>query len=440
MRGAWLRAGRYTGAMKLSEIRAARERIAGHLACTPCLRSATLSAMTGAQVWLKFENHQFTASFKERGALNCLSLLDAGQRRRGVVAMSAGNHAQALACHGARLGIPTCIVMPRTTPNAKVEQTRVFGAEIHLQGAVFDETLAYAQGLAEQRRLALVHPFDDERVIAGQGTLGLEILEQAPDAQAIILPVGGGGLIGGVASAVKSLAPRVELFGVQVERYSAACERFRRTRESRAAGRRSEPPPAPQAVRPEGAGPLSRLGTVAEGIAVKSPGERTWPLILEYVDDMFQVTEAEVERSLFTLLEIEKTLVEGAGAAPLAALTANAERFRGKNLVLVLSGGNLDMMILSSVLQRGLVRSHRLARMDVEIPDVPGALAELTAVLGRLDSNIVDIVHQRAFGGSSVRATLVELVLQMRGEEQVEQVLAELRSQGYQAAIHPVRR
>ena len=426
--------------MKLSEVRAARERIAGQVECTPCLRSATLSAMTGANVFLKFENHQFTASFKERGALNCLSLLDAKQRRRGVVAMSAGNHAQALAYHGSRLGIPTCIVMPRTTPNVKVEQTRVFGAEIHLEGATFDETLNCTQRLAQERRLALIHPFDDERVIAGQGTLGLEILEQAPDAEAIIVPVGGGGLIGGTALAVKSLAPSVQVFGVQVERYAAAYHRFRRTAGSGAPGDlQGASPSAPETGQPAALGAPARLGTVAEGIAVKSPGEHTWPLILQYADGLFQATEAEVEQSLFSLLEIEKTLVEGAGAAPLAALQANAERFRGKTLVLVLSGGNLDMMILSSVLQRGLVRSHRLARLDVEIPDVPGALAALTAVLGRLESNIVDIVHQRAFGGSSVRATLVELVLQMRGEEQVEQVLTELRNQGYQAALHAGR-
>ena len=359
---------------------------------------------------LKFENHQFTASFKERGALNCLSLLTDEERRRGVVAMSAGNHAQALAYHGSRLGVPACIVMPRSTPNVKVRQTRVFGAEVYLKGDTLDETLAHTQELAAERGLTLVHPFDDERVVAGQGTVGLEILEQVPDVEAIIVPVGGGGLIGGIGLAVKSTAPSVELAGVQMERFPAAFDRFH--------GRKSKPGP---------------LGTVAEGIAVKSPGEHTWPLIQAFVDSLFQVTETQVEQALFTLLEIEKTVVEGAGAAPLAALTANAERYRGRKVVLVLSGGNMDMMILSSVLQRGLVRSHRLARLDVEIPDIPGALAELTAMLGRLDSNIVDIVHQRTFGGSSVRATVVELVLQMRGEEQVEQVLAALRDGGYEA-------
>ena len=335
--------------MEISDIHAARDRIAGRIERTPCARSATLSAITGAEVYLKFENHQFTASFKERGALNCLLMLTDEERRRGVIAMSAGNHAQALACHGSRLGVPACIVMPRSTPNAKVEQTRVFGAEVHLEGATFDETLAYTQDLAQVRGLTLVHPFDDERVIAGQGTVGLEILVQTPDLDAVIVPVGGGGLIGGVALAVKSTAPSVEVAGVQVERFSAAHHRFH--------GRSSKPGPS---------------GTVAEGIAVKSPGRSTWPLIEAHVDNLFAVGETDVEQAIFTLLEIEKTVAEGAGAAALAALTANARRYRGRKVVLVLSGGNVDMMILSSVLQRGLVRSHRLARLDVEIPDVPG--------------------------------------------------------------------
>ena len=398
--------------MDLADIQAARERIAGDIRTTPCSRSVTLSAITGANVFLKFENQQFTASFKERGALNCLLCLSEQQRQQGIIAMSAGNHAQAVAYHGSRLGIPTCIVMPRSTPNAKVEQTRVFGAEIHLHGSGFDETLEYTRTLASERGLVLVHPFDDERVIAGQGTLGLEVLEQVPDVEALIIPVGGGGLIGGTALAVKSLAPNVHVAGVQMQRFSAAYHRFNGTS--------------------EGEHPTD---TVAEGIAVKSPAAQTWSLIERHVDELFQVTEEQVEQALFTLLEIEKTVVEGAGAASLAALVGNQDRYAGKNVVLVVSGGNIDMMILSSVLQRGLVRSHRLMRLAVEIPDVPGALAELTAVFGELDSNIISIDHQRAFGSSSVRATLVELVLQMRGEEQVDQVVEALRSKGYEVKV-----
>jgi threonine dehydratase len=395
--------------MQLEDIQAARERISEQIAYTPCARSATLSAMTGAEIYLKFENLQFTASFKERGALNCLLQLPDQSKQNGVIAMSAGNHAQALAYHGKRLGIPTCIVMPRFTPNAKVEQTRVHDAEIILHGSVFDETLAFTQTLAEQRGLTLVHPFDDARVIAGQGTLGLEILEQVPDVQMIVAPIGGGGLIAGVSTAVKNLHPEVAVIGVQMERFASAYSAFHH---------RAVP-----------AGPPA---TVAEGIAVKAPGETTMALIKQYVDDVLLVSEEQVEQGIFTLLEVEKTVAEGAGAASFAAVVANLERFAGRRVVLIISGGNIDMMTLSSVVQRGLVRSHRLVRLTVEIPDVPGALGELTRVLGELDSNIVDLVHQRVFGASSVKATQVELVLQMRGEEQVDQVVAELTSRGYQ--------
>ncbi len=398
--------------MDIADIQAARERIAGQVAVTPLSHSATLSKLTGAEIYLKFENLQFTSSFKERGALNCLLCLEDEERDRGVIAMSAGNHAQALAYHGQRLGIPTTIVMPRFTPNAKVAQTRVFGAEVILHGSEFDEARSFTLELARQRDLTLVHPYDDPRVIAGQGTLGLELLEQAPDAEVVVVPVGGGGLIGGVAAAVKAERPEIRVVGVQVERFPAAHNFFHGIGDS-----------------PRG------VGTVAEGIAVKSPGSQTLPLIRGYVDDMMLVSEEQVEQAIFTLLEIEKTVVEGAGAVALAAVYAHRSAFAGRRTVLILSGGNIDMMILSSVLQRGLVRSHRLVRLRVEIPDVPGALAALTGVLAELDSNIIEIEHQRAFAGSSVRSTMVELVLQMRGEEQVDQVLAALAAKGYEASF-----
>lgn len=395
--------------MQLQDIEAARERIRDQIEYTPCAHSATLSAMTGAEIFLKFENLQFTASFKERGSLNCLLQLTSERKRKGVIAMSAGNHAQALAYHGKRLGIPTCIVMPRFTPNAKVEQTRIHDAEIILHGRVFDETLAFTRTLAEERALTLIHPFDDLRVIAGQGTVGLEIIEQIPDLEIVVVPIGGGGLIGGVSTAVKSLRPEVSVIGVQVQRFASVYDKFHE---------RTTPP--------------GSEATVAEGIAVKSPGANTLPLIKEHVDDVLLVSEEQVEQAIFTLLEIEKTVAEGAGAASLAAVVVNPERFAGRRVVLIISGGNIDMMTLSSVVQRGLVRSRRLVRLKVEIPDVPGALGELTRVLGDLDSNIVDIVHQRAFDASSVKATQVELVLQMRGEEQVDRVVAKLTDLGYQ--------
>ena len=394
-------------AISLGAIEQARERIGSQVATTPLARSAVLSARVGADVHLKYENLQFTASFKERGALHRLLLLGEAERRRGVVAMSAGNHAQALAYHGSRLDIPVSIVMPRHTPNAKVAQTRVFGAEVLLHGSQFAETLAFTEQLAVERDQTLVHPFDDDAVIAGQGTLGLEMLEQAPDLDTLVVPVGGGGLIAGVATAAKALRPDIAIVGVQAKRFSAAAALFN-----------GEPVPT------------STAGTVAEGIAVGMPGERTMPLIREHVDRLVTVADRDIERAIFVLLEVEKTVTEGAGAAALAALLVEPSLARGKTAV-VLSGGNIDMMILSSVLQRGLVRSRRLVRLAVEISDVPGSLAAVTAILGEHDSNIVDIVHQRAFRASSARATVVELVLQMRGEEQVEEVIEALVQRGY---------
>ena len=397
----------------LDAIERAWERIGEHVVRTPLLRSETLSANLGADLHLKFENLQFTASFKERGALNRLLLLDHAERDAGVIAMSAGNHAQALAYHGSRLGIPVTIVMPRHTPNAKVEQTKVFGAEVFLHGDRFAETLTYTHGLAEERGLVLVHPFEDDAVIAGQGTLGLEILDQAPDVETLIVPVGGGGLLAGTSVGVRAQGAGVRLVGVQADRFRAAADAFE--------GREPNRGPA---------------GTIAEGIAVDDPGPTAMALLRRNVDRMVTVSESDIERAIFMLLEFEKTVTEGAGAAALAAVIADPSVAKGKT-VLVLSGGNIDMMILSSVLQRGLVRSNRLVRIAVEIPDLPGALGELTQRLGVLDSNIVDIVHQRAFGASSVRATVVELELQMRGEEQVGAVVGALREAGYEVRLDP---
>ena len=395
----------------LAAIEAARARIGAAIARTPLHKSFTLSAMLGADIHLKLENRQFTASFKERGALNRLLLLSAEERERGVVAMSAGNHAQALAYHGSRLGIPVAIVMPRHTPNAKVAKTRVFGAEVLLHGGVFAETLEFTKELARERNLVLVHPFDDPEVIAGQGTLGLEMLEQVPDLDTVVAPVGGGGLLAGIAVAVRAVRPGVRLVGVQAERFRAAADIFR--------GEEASPP---------------ARGTVAEGIAVEAPGALTMPIIQSNVDRLVTVSEEAIETAVFTLLEIEKTVTEGAGAAALAAIFADRSLAQGKTVVVV-SGGNIDMMLLSSVLQRGLVRSKRLVRLAVEVPDVPGSLAALTRLFGDLDSNIVDIVHQRSFDASSAKATVIQFVLQMRGEEQVEAVVASLREAGYEVLL-----
>ena len=393
----------------LADVQAAQTRIEGQLILTPCVQSKTLSSQLGCELFIKFENLQFTASFKERGALH--SLLKNQQRvKGGVIAMSAGNHAQALAYHGSRLGIPTTIVMPRITPNAKVEATRLLGAEIVLQGSQFDETLQVTKQLAAERNLCLIHPFDDADVIVGQGTVALEILAQVEDLDVVIVPVGGGGLISGVATVIKALRPEIEVIGVQMERFDGAYRVFHEQTDEPA---------------------VTGLSTVAEGIAVKAPGVLTSKLIKEHVDDMLLVSEQEVEQAIFDLLEVEKTVAEGAGAVGLALARRQQGRFKSKRIAMILSGGNIDMMILSSVLQRGLVRSHRLVRLQVEIPDTPGALANLTTLLGDLDSNIMDISHQRAFGGSSVRATVVELVLQMRGEEQQDNVTQALEAKGY---------
>lgn len=398
-------------AISLADVETAARLIEGQIVHTPILRSRTLSQITGADVWLKFENHQFTASFKERGALNRLLALSASQREKGVVTMSAGNHAQAVAYHAKRLGIPATIVMPRSTPNAKVDQTRVFGPEVILQGLVFDESKQLAMDLAQERDLTMIHPYDDPAVMAGQGTLALELLADAPRPEAILVPIGGGGLISGVATVMTALAPETEVIGVQAERY----------------------PGAYRAIK--GESPELGAFTIAEGIAVKAPGEFTLPIIRDKVDDILLVSESDLERAVLMLLEIEKTVAEGAGAAGLAALLAYPDRFRGRRVTLLLCGGNLDLMVLSSLILRGLVRSHRLVRVRVEIPDLPGALGEVCRLLGELDSNIIDIQHQRAFSGSSVRATGVDFVLQMRGAEQIEQVLDSLARKGYRARL-----
>ncbi len=396
----------------LEQIQAAAACIRGQLERTPLRHSRTLSAITGAEIWLKFENLQFTASFKERGALNALSGLDATARARGVIAMSAGNHAQAVAYHGRRLGIPVVIVMPTSTPNVKVEHTRAHGAEVILHGETFDETRAFTRERAAQRGLTLVHPFDDDAVIAGQGTLALEMLEDGPGFDAVVAPIGGGGLLSGIATAVKGLVPATRVVGVQAARYPAAYQALRGLE-----------------VRVPGG------STVADGIAVKAPSARTLALLRRHVDEALLVEEDEIERAVFLLLEVEKTVVEGAGAAGLAAVLAHPERFAGQRLGLVLCGGNIDMLVLSTLLRRGLVRGGRLVRLSVEISDAPGALAALTELLGSLNSSIVEIHQERTFGASSVRATRVDLVLQLRGTEQAGALEAALRERGFRAAL-----
>lgn len=394
------------------DIRQAAAAIRASVSATPCLHSRTLSEITGAETWLKFENLQFTASFKERGALAKLLSLDDAERRSGVIAASAGNHAQGVAYHARRLGIPAVIVMPRYTPHVKVERTREFGAEIVLEGESFDEAKAFALDLARERGLAFIHPYDDERVIAGQGTVALEMLAAQPGLDVLVVPIGGGGLISGMAIAAKDIRPRIEIVGVQ-------CERF---------------PSMYGALK--GLPPVFGASTIAEGIAVKEPGRLTLPIVRRLVDRIVLVDEGDIEQAIVMLLEIEKTVVEGAGAAGLAAVTKYRESFAGKKAGVVLSGGNIDPLMLASIIERGMVRSGRLTRLIVELRDLPGALAKATACLALVNANIEEVHHQRAFTHLPVQSAEVEFVLQTRSHEHVAEILEALAAAGFSARLH----
>ena len=379
---------------------------------TPCLLSRTLSQITGAQIYLKFENHQFTASFKERGALVKLLSLSADQRARGVIAASAGNHAQGVAYHAKRLGLPAVIVMPRYTPAVKVEQTRAFGAEVVLEGDLFDDARAHAIRLAEQRGLTMVHPYDDEKIIAGQGTVALEMLAAYPALETLVVPIGGGGLISGMAVAARGIKPSIDIVGVETERFpSMYCAL-------------------------NGTTPQFGTTTIADGIAVKQPGGLTLPLIRSLVSEVLLVDEGDLEQAIVLLLEIEKTVVEGAGAAGLACLLRHPQRFAGRKVGLVLCGGNIDPLMLSDIIERGMVRSGRLVRLQVVLRDLPGSLAQVTACLAQANANIEEVHHQRAFTHAPVRAAEVDFVLETRGHDHVRQIIEALAQAGFEARLH----
>lgn len=393
----------------LSDIRAAAARLQGQVLQTPCLESRTLSQLTGAQVFLKFENLQFTASFKERGACNKLVQLTPAERARGVIAMSAGNHAQGVAYHAQRLGLRAVIVMPRFTPGVKVERTRGFGAEVVLHGDTLEDARRHADELARAQDLTFVHPYDDAAIIAGQGTVALEMLEAVPELETLVVSVGGGGLIAGMATAAKALRPGIEVIGVQTQRFPSMYNAIKGTQ------------------LPLGA------STIAEGIAVGTPGTLTRAIVAARVDDLLLVDEGEIEQAVVMLLEIEKTLVEGAGAVGLAALLAAPERFRGRKVGLVLSGGNIDPLLLAAIIERGMVRAGRLARVRVSARDVPGSLATITRVVADAGANIDEVHHQRAFTQLAAQNVEVELVLQTRGRDHIADVLAALRAAGLAA-------
>jgi threonine dehydratase len=399
-----------------SAIQAARRNLQGQVLNTPFTHSRTLSDMLGAEIWLKFENLQFTASFKERGALNRMLTLSESERAAGVIAVSAGNHAQGVAYHAQRMGVPAVIVMPRFTPTVKVANTRRFGAEVVLAGDSFDDAQARGYELAQQRGLIMIHPYDDEAVIAGQGTVALEMLEAQPALDTLIVAIGGGGLISGIAIAAKAMNPAIEIVGVQTERFPAMAEVTR------------------------GVSLPHGQYTIAEGIAVKSPGRITRQIVAQHVDRIELCSESDIEHAIVVLLEIEKTVVEGAGAAGLAAMlhdqAQGGKQFQGKRVGLVLTGGNIDPLMLGELIERGMVRAGRLARIRVDLRDLPGALAHATKLIADAGANITEVHHQRAFTSLPVRNVEVDFVLQTRGPEHIAEVIECLNSSGFAASNH----
>ncbi|MGZ3197228.1 MAG: threonine ammonia-lyase [Croceibacterium sp.] len=393
--------------LTLDDVRAAARRIEGAVVRTPTAYSKTLSRITGAEIWLKFENHQFTAAYKERGALNALLLMDETQRKRGVIAASAGNHSQGLSYHGTRLGVPVTIVMPKTTPMVKVMQTEQVGGKVLLEGETYDDAYAIARSMEKQLGLTFVHPFDDPDVAAGQGTVALEMLEDAPELETLVVPIGGGGLISGMATVAKALNPKIEVIGVQAQLYPSMYDKIK--------------------------GEHLPCGgdTLAEGIAVKEPGEFTSRIIERLVDDIVLVSEADLETAVSLLLQIEKTVVEGAGAAGLAAVMAYKERFAGKKVGLVLCGGNIDTRLLANVLLRDLARVGRLARLRITLQDRPGALYKVMHEFDAHSVNILEIYHQRIFTDLPAKGLVTDIECEARDRQQLEKLIAALRAKGY---------
>jgi threonine dehydratase len=392
----------------IDDIRTAAQRIKGAVLRTPMMISRTLSEIIGAEVWLKFENLQFTAAYKERGALNKLLQLTDEERARGVIAASAGNHAQAVAYHAKRLGIPATIVMPEATPTVKVTQTAGHGAHVELYGAMFDDAYGRARELSLEKGYVFVHPFDDAQVIAGAGTVGVELLEDAPELDTIVVPIGGGGLMSGVSIAARAIKPEVELIGVEAELYpSMKC-----------------------AI--EGCHMPLGGDTLAEGIAVKQPGELTSRILKELANEVVLVSERDLERAVAMLVGIEKTVVEGAGAAGLAAILAQPQRFAGKKVATILCGGNIDTHLLANVLVRDLVRQGRIARLRVAAHDQPGALALITAKVYEAGVNVIDIRHSRIFTRLPAKDTMIEVECEAKDASSIEDVVARLEKAGFQ--------
>jgi threonine dehydratase len=393
----------------LADVVAARERLNGAIYYSPCPHSLMLSALTGQQVYLKLENLQMTGSFKERGALNRIAMLMPEQAARGVIAASAGNHAQGVAYHATKRGIRAVIVMPLTTPLVKVTATRDFGAEVLLHGANYDEAFTEAMRLCAEQDLTFIHPFDDPAVMAGQGTIGLELLEQVPLLEAVVVPIGGGGLIGGIACAIKESRPEIRIVGVQTSRLPSMAT-------------------AVEAHHPVTIDPAT---TIADGIAVRRAGDLTLPMVERYVDEIVTVDEDEIASAILMLLEREKTLAEGAGATALAALLQHRTSLDGAHTAVLVCGGNIDVTLLSRIIERGMVQDGRLIRLRIVLLDKPGALHELTRLIASHRANIVDTLHNRAYYGVNLGDTAIDITMETRGRAHVTELLEALTAEGY---------
>ena len=393
----------------LQDIQTARERIRNAIRLSPCTYSEAFSALTNNFIFLELDNQQRTGAFKERGALNKLLTLTAEERSRGVIAASAGNHAQGVAYHAGRHGIHARIVMPLPTPLTKVSSTRAYGADVLLHGANYDEAYAKAVEQSRGEGLTLVHAFDDDAVIAGQGTLGLEILEQHPDVEAVVVPIGGGGLIGGISCAVKETNPAVTVYGVQPAKIASM----------KAAVHEGKPVT------------LAAAATIADGIAVRRAGDRTLPMVQKYVDEIVTVEEEEIANAILLLLEREKTLAEGAGAAAIAAMLNRKLPLAGKRVAVLVCGGNIDVTLLSRIIERGLVKDGRLVRLRVHLPDYPGALHRLTGILAEHRANIVETSYDRAYHNVNLGDTAIDITMETRGPDHIAELIAALVAAGY---------
>ena len=393
--------------LDLAAIQAAAGRLKGQIERTPCRHSKTLSKITGAEVWVKFENLQFTAAYKERGALNKLMLLSEAEKAKGVIAASAGNHAQGLAYHGARLGVPVTIVMPKTTPFVKVQHTRDFGANVVIEGETYDDANAHARKLREEQGLTFVHPFDDYDIMAGQGTIALEMLEDVPDLEMLPVPIGGGGLISGVATAAKALKNDIHIIGCEPAMYPSFTAKMR--------------------------GVAAHCGgqTIAEGVAVKQVGELTYSVVRPLIDDVLLLEEPYIEQAVALYCNVEKTIAEGAGAASLAALLAYPERFRGKKCGLILCGGNIDTRLLASVLTRELVRAQRLVSLRIIGDDRPGLLSTVASVIGTMGANIIEVNHNRLALDVPAKGAEFDITIETRDAQHTQDVMNALRDKGY---------